>query len=74
MADAQKFTDVAGAALRQSCGKTKIYELIGNGSLRAYKLGRRTLIDLDDLDECFERTLMPLQPARAARPGKTITT
>lgn len=31
------------------CGRTKLYEAIGNGSLRSKKLGARTLILSDDL-------------------------
>lgn len=58
----RKFIHVADAARRQGIGKTKLYELIAAGSLRAYKLGRRTLIDPHDLDECFERNLTPLRP------------
>lgn len=37
-------------------GKTRIYELIARGKIRAVKDGRRTLIDLDSIDE-YQRTL-----------------
>jgi excisionase family DNA binding protein len=32
-------------------GKTKAYELIAHARIRAYKMGGKTLIDLDSVDE-----------------------
>lgn len=32
-------------------GKTKAYELIANNKISAYKMGGKTLIDLDSVDE-----------------------
>jgi excisionase family DNA binding protein len=32
-------------------GKTKAYELIAQERIRAYKMGGKTLIDLDSIDE-----------------------
>jgi excisionase family DNA binding protein len=32
-------------------GKTKAYELIAQEQIRAYKMGGKTLIDLDSIDE-----------------------
>ena len=32
-------------------GKTKAYELIANERIRAYKMGGKTMIDLDSVDE-----------------------
>ena len=32
-------------------GKTKAYELIGDERIRAYKMGGKTMIDLDSVDE-----------------------
>lgn len=34
-------------------GRTKMYELINNGQVKALKAGRSTLIDLDTLDKFF---------------------
>jgi excisionase family DNA binding protein len=34
-------------------GKTKLYELIGSGQLKARKLGKKTLILSDDLRHCL---------------------
>jgi excisionase family DNA binding protein len=36
-------------------GKTKLYELIGNGELDAIRIGRRTLIMQDSIDALLER-------------------
>jgi excisionase family DNA binding protein len=35
-------------------GRTKIYELIGSGKLTARKLGRRTFLEADQVDELIE--------------------
>ena len=40
---------VANACSVAGCGRTKLYEAIGDGSLRIKKLGGRTLILADDL-------------------------
>jgi excisionase family DNA binding protein len=34
-------------------GKTKAYELIAHERIRAYKMGGKTLIDLDSVDEYY---------------------
>lgn len=44
------------AAFKDGCrygkfGKTKAYELIAQERIRAYKMGGKTLIDLDSIDE-----------------------
>jgi len=61
MIDTRKFVHVDEAARRHGVGKTKFYELIRDGVLPAYKLGRRTLISIEDLDACFERILTPIR-------------
>jgi excisionase family DNA binding protein len=45
-------------------GKTKAYELIGRDQIRAYKMGGKTLIDLDSVDE-YHASLPPVE-SRAA--------
>lgn len=42
-------------------GKTKIYQLIGSGELKARKIGKRTLILKDDL-EAFLSNLEAIPP------------
>lgn len=42
------------ALVRYGIGRTKLYELLGNGSLKAKKLGAKTLIDVASADVFFE--------------------
>jgi excisionase family DNA binding protein len=44
-------------------GKTKAYELIARQRIRAYKMGGKTLIDLDSIDEYHAS--LPLVESRA---------
>ena len=44
-------------------GRTKIYELINAGLLRAVKVGRRTVILEQDVEKCL--ALLPEMPAKA---------
>jgi len=46
---------VNDAMKRYGIGRTKLYELLGDGSLKAWKLGAKTLIDLDAADTYFAR-------------------
>ena len=45
----------AEAARMIGVGLTKLYEIIGAGELKPYKLGRATLIDVKDLVAYLER-------------------
>ena len=45
-----KLVSVNYALQTLSIGKTKLYDLIKQGVIRPAKIGRRTLIRLDDLD------------------------
>ena len=45
-------------------GKTKAYELIANERIRAYKMGGKTMIDLDSVDEYHAS--LPRLEARAS--------
>lgn len=44
---------VNDAMKRYGIGRTKLYELLGDGSLKAWKLGAKTLIDLNGADAFF---------------------
>jgi excisionase family DNA binding protein len=43
-------------------GKTKAYELIAHERIRAYKMGGKTLIDLDSVDE-YHASLPRVEPS-----------
>ena len=45
---------IPGAAASANLGRSKVYELIRSGQLRARKAGRRTVILADDLRSCLE--------------------
>lgn len=42
------------ALVRYGIGRTKLYELLGDGSLKAKKLGAKTLIDVASADVFFK--------------------
>jgi excisionase family DNA binding protein len=41
------------ALARYGIGRTKLYELLGDGSLKARRLGAKTLIDFETADDFF---------------------
>lgn len=41
------------ALMRYGIGRTKLYELLGDGSLKGRKLGAKTLIDVETADDFF---------------------
>lgn len=46
-------------------GHSKLYELIQDGKIDAYRDGGRTLIDLNSIDR-YQRTLQKIKPRRAS--------
>lgn len=40
---------IEGARRATGLGRTKIYELVGNGKLRTIKVGRRTLVTTESI-------------------------
>jgi excisionase family DNA binding protein len=51
---APKLISVGKALERYGLGRTKFYELIGSGAIRAVKLGSKTLIDVAQADAYFD--------------------
>jgi hypothetical protein len=44
---------LAALCRRHGVGRTKLYELLGDGSLKGWKLGAKTLIDVETADDFF---------------------
>lgn len=49
----KRYVSIIEACDRWSIGKTRLYELLKNGELKAVKLGRRTLVDVGHGDLWF---------------------
>lgn len=49
-----KMISVSDALGRYGIGRTKLYALIGDGRIRAVKLGMKTLIDVNVADRFFD--------------------
>lgn len=54
---------VPEAAARLGIGKTTIYKMIAGGTLRAVKIGKRTLIPANDLHMVLIRQVGPIHSA-----------
>lgn len=65
MVDNRKYLHVDDAVRDYGVGRTKLYELIRAGVLPAHKLGRRTLLRIDELNSCFERETTPIRHAKS---------
>ncbi len=48
---------VSAAATALSIGKTKLYEIIGQGLIRSFLLGRRRLVLAEDIENFVQRSL-----------------
>ena len=51
------------------CGVTKGYQLIGNGDLEIYKLGRATRVTVKSIRACVARLLAKTRATRLQRPA-----
>lgn len=59
------FVTIDGATKIAAIGRTRLYELINSGHIRAKKLGARTLVEADSL-RTFMNSLPDFQPRKAA--------
>ncbi len=50
---------------RICCKRTKLYELIKSGIIKAYKMGRQTMVDANTID-AYHATLPPMVSATSA--------
>lgn len=55
------------ATVKEACayaklGQTMLYRKINAGVIKAYKHGRKTLVDLDSIDAMRDRELVPWKP------------
>jgi excisionase family DNA binding protein len=62
--DRQRAMSVDQFSVRYGLGRTKIYEEIKSGRLRARKCGKRTIISEDDAEDWLRR--LPLIEPKAA--------
>jgi hypothetical protein len=58
---------IRGAVAASGFSRSRIYELIGSGLLKARKDGRKTLVIADSLAACIE-ALPPLNPSKQINP------
>lgn len=58
---------IRGAVAASGFSRSRIYELIGRGLLKARKDGRKTLVLADSLATCIE-ALPPLDPTKQINP------
>jgi len=60
----RRLVEFKGGCRYGKFGKTKAYELIASGKIRAYKMGGKTMTDLDSVDEF--RASLPQVETRAS--------
>jgi excisionase family DNA binding protein len=58
----QRLATVKEACAYAKVGPTKLYEMMRAGDVRAFKHGRKTLVDLDSIDTMLARDLKPWTP------------
>jgi hypothetical protein len=62
----------AEACLALSIGRTKLYQLIGEGRIAVKKLGRRTVVAVPSLVSLMDASAAEPKPRRPGRPRKRI--
>ncbi|WP_428490114.1 hypothetical protein [Rhodopila sp.] len=66
---APKFMTIDGFTEWSGLGRTRIYYLLGGGDLKAIKVGRRTLIDMEHATEWLSsRPAADIRTVRRATP------
>ncbi len=71
MTDALHLIEKQGLSINEACtfsgiGKTKLYEAINSGKLKAHKAGKRTLILSDDLRHYLSSLPLMVRAAKAS--------
>jgi len=64
MTKGKRLATVKEACAYAKMGMTRLYARVNAGDIKAYKRDRRTLIDLDSIDDMNERELKPWKPHR----------
>jgi hypothetical protein len=60
--DTSPSRDGQGRCVYTKLGQTILYEKTNSGVVKAYKHGRKTLVDLDSIDAMHARELVPWKP------------
>jgi excisionase family DNA binding protein len=68
MATKRNLLRVTAAFARLGCSRSQLYRLIQRGLVVAYKMGGRTMVDVDSID-AYHASLPRIEPA-AAQEGR----
>src|SRR5262249_9176527 len=69
MLERRRFHTIKTATFEYNCCRTKIYKLLGQGKIRAKKLGKKLLLEDDSMREYF--TSLPDAEINIAQPSKS---
>ena len=69
MLERRRFHTIKTATFEYNCCRTTIYKLLGQGKIRAKKLGKKLLLEDDSMREYF--TSLPDAEINVAQPSKS---